>query len=135
MKKALCRFVVIPLLFSAGILLAGEEVGHYSNMRVSADTGDCGGFQLWLKKSGQTLGGELAAFEGDCGPVKKKLEDVKYDAKTGALSFRAVYMSDDFYCTFKGTLKRDRVAGTISVFQKQGNEKPHSEMVNLLKEE
>jgi len=136
MKKAIYMLaVVVSLVFSEGIILAGDKADHYSNVRVSGETGDCGGFELWLTKSGQSFSGEFAGHEGDCGADKKKLEDVKYDAKTGALSFKAPYLSDDFYCTFKGTVKKDRVSGTIRLFQKKSKEMTYSEKVNLLKEE
>ncbi len=135
MKKTICVFVaVVFLVYPAGFLLAGDAAEHYSNVRISEETGDCGGFELWLTKSGQTFTGEFAGHEGDCGADKKKIEDVKYDPKTGALSFKAVYLSDDFYCTFKGTVKKDRISGTIRLFQKATKEMTYSEKVDLLKE-
>ncbi len=135
MKKAIYVLaVVVSLVLPGGIILAGDEADHYSNVRVSEETGDCGGFELWLTKSGQSFSGEFAGHEGDCGADKKKVEDVKYDPKTGALSFRAVYLSDDFYCTFKGTVKKDRVSGMIRLFQKASGEMTYSEKVDLLKE-
>jgi hypothetical protein len=137
MKKAIyvLAVVVISLVLPEGIILAGDAADHYSNVRVSGETGDCGGFELWLTKSGQSFNGEFAGHEGDCGADKKKIEDVKYDPKTGALSFKATYLSDDFYCTFKGTMKKDRVSGTVRLFQKASREMTYSERVDLLKEE
>lgn len=135
MKKMISMLaVVFVLVLPAGFLLAADEAEHYSNVRISGETGDCGGFELWLKKNGQSFTGEFAGHEGDCGADKKKIEDVKYDPKTGALSFKAVYLSDDFYCTFKGTVKKDRVSGTIRLFQKATKEMTYSEKVDLLKE-
>jgi hypothetical protein len=135
MKKTIIMFAaVVVLVIPAGFLLAGDEAEHYSNVRMSEETGDCGGFELWLTKSGRSFSGEFAGHERDCGADKKKIEDVKYDLKTGALSFRAVYLTDDFYCTFKGTVKKDRVSGTIRLFQKKSREMTYSEKVDLLKE-
>ena len=135
MKKAIYVLaVVVSLVLPEGVILAGEEADHYSNVRVSEETGDCGGFELWLTKSGRSFTGEFAGHEGDCGVDKKKIEDVKYDPKTGALSFKAVYLSDDFYSTFKGTVKKDRVSGTVRLFQKKSREMTYSEKVDLLKE-
>lgn len=135
MKKAIYALAVVVLLvLPESIILAGDAADHYSNVRVSEETGDCGGFELWLTKSGQSFTGEFAGHEGDCGVDKKKIEDVKYDPKTGALSFKAVYLSDDFYSTFKGTVKKDRVLGTVRLFQKKSREMTYSEKVDLLKE-
>ncbi len=137
MKKAIYVLAaVIFLVLQAGFLLAGNAADHYSNVSMNGETGDCGGFELWLTKSGKSFTGEFVGHEGDCGAEnKKKIEDVKYDPKTGALSFRAVYLTDDFYCTFKGTVKKDRVSGTVRLFQKASKEMTYSEKVDLLKEE
>jgi hypothetical protein len=142
LKKSIYAILIVSLLLS-GLLIAraspstgavgSEMAGHFSNQKMSAETGDCGGYDLWLTKSGQSLQGELAVYEGNCESNKWKLESVNYDPKTGAFSFKAPYYHDDFYWVFKGTLKRDRVSGTFSLFEKASKENTFNDKVILLK--
>jgi len=70
MKKLIYTLVIVTLL-PTGLLLAEapstnvantETTGHFSNQRISAESGDCGGYELWLMKKGQALQGQLAVY-------------------------------------------------------------------------
>lgn len=108
-------------------------IGLFSNFNMNGETGDCGGYELWLFKRGPSLDGQLAVYEGNCESEKKKIEDVRYNPKTGSLSFKAAYYSDDFFWAFKGTLKKDRALGTFSVFEKTSRKNTYNDKVILLK--
>jgi hypothetical protein len=141
MKKFIYILVIISLLPS-GLLLAGppstnvadtETTDHFSGRKISAASGDCGGYELWLTKNGYSLRGQLAVYEGSCETKKWEIESVQYDPKTGNLSFKAPYYQDNFVWEFKGTLKKDRVSGTLSLFEKASKESNSDEKLILLK--
>ena len=137
MKKRLYLLVILTLLPSLSFLArpsstvaAGEDTNHFSNRRVSAQSGDCGGYDLWLTKSGQSFKGQLAFYEGSCETKKWDIESVQYDPKTGALSFKAPYFQD-FNWEFMGTLKKNRVLGMFKLFEKGSKEETSSNKVVL----
>lgn len=142
LKKSIHVHVIVSLLLS-GLVLAGaspstgavgsETTGHFSNWKLSAETGDCGGYELWLTKSGQLLQGQIAVYEGNCESNKWEIENIKYAPKTGDFSFKAPYYHDNFVWVFKGTLREDRVSGTFSLIEKTSNENTFNDRVILLK--
>jgi hypothetical protein len=142
LKKSIYVIKIISLILFSGLLLAGapstdvvgsESAGHFSDQKISAETGDCGGFELWLTKSGQALQGQLAVYEGSCETKKWTIENVKYDPKTGNLTFNAPYYQENFVWLFRGTLRKDRVSGTFSLFDKASKENTFDDKVILLK--
>jgi len=137
MKKRIYLLVILALLSSLFLLAGpaptvatGEDANHFSNQWVSAQSGDCGGYDLWLTKSGQSFKGQLAFYEGSCETKKWDIESVKYDPKTGDLSFKAPYFQD-FIWEFRGILKKDRVSGIFKLFEKGSKQDPSGEKVVL----
>lgn len=112
---------------------AAETIGHFSNWQTSPETGDCGGYELWLTKRGNLIQGQLAVYEGNCESQKWNLKNVEYDSKTGSLSFKAPYYHNDFFWKFKGTLWKDRISGTFSLFEVATKENTYNDKVILLK--
>lgn len=143
LKKASFPPVIAAFLFSIGPQLAepilknaaaAETTGHFSNWHTSPETGDCGGYEVWLTDRGKSLQGRLAVYEGNCESQKGDLENVHYEPTSGSLSFKAPYYHDDFYWIFKGTLRKDRMAGTFSLFEAATKENTYNDKVILLRD-
>jgi hypothetical protein len=143
LKKAIYIFTIFTFSFFSSLpVVAGstssddsksQKIGLFSNFTVNGETGDCGGYELWLFKKDGSIYGELAVYEGNCTSEKKRIEDVKYNPKTGAMSFKVAYYSEDALWMFKGTLKNERLIGTFSVVSKADKKDTFSDKVVLSK--
>ncbi|WP_243374267.1 hypothetical protein [Geotalea sp. SG265] len=143
MRKVIYIFTLFVLpFFSAKPLIAGshssdasknQNIGLFSNFTVNGETGDCGGYELWLFKKDDSLYGQLAVYEGNCTAEKKKIGDVKYNSKTGMLSFKTAYYTNESLWIFKGILQSNTLSGTFSVVTKASKEKTFEDRVVLSK--
>jgi hypothetical protein len=121
-------------------------VGEFSSMHQTSEHAYGYSVQLW--RSGNELFGFLSAADGLAGDTPTGLlEDVHFDAATGALSFTAklsvgsVYLgkgkqeaTHDFF-TFKGTFQNEKIlSGTLTHADKlQPGQVPISERLRLVK--
>ena len=100
-------------------------IGYFSNMRFTEEHAYGYSVELW-RQSGDTLLGLFFSSEGLQGDTPTGLlEDVKFDMKTGKLSFRAKLSTGVVFSKehdsvpsrdvfeFSGTLGKDRLAGTL----------------------
>lgn len=99
---------------------ARQSVGIFSNVLVGDETGDCGGYKVWLWKENDKVVGQLAFFEGGCKEYPKPLFDVKYDEKTGELSFKVITDQERYVTKFHGELGADVIMGEMSMEDKLG---------------
>jgi hypothetical protein len=121
-------------------------VGEFSNMHHTSEHAYGYSVQLW--RNGYKLFGFLSDADGFAGDTPTGLlEDVHFDAATGALSFTAklsvgsVYLgkgqqeaTHDFF-TFKGTFQNEKIlSGTLTHADKlQPGQVPISERLRLVK--
>ncbi len=124
-------FPIFAVLLSSPVALVAQDaerpisvVGHFSNMRLTEE--HAYGYSVELWRQGDLLLGFFLASEGLQGDTPTGLlGDLKHDAKTGALSFRArlsigvVYSQEhdgvpsrDVF-EFAGILGKHRLAGTL----------------------
>ena len=87
-----------------------EIIGTFSNMTIIKEEGDCLGIEVKLWKDGKAVRGELKDYEGECNVTPVALKDVKYDAKTGHISFKAIN-NQKFIHVFDGTLSKGSLIG------------------------
>ena len=110
------RHVVVPAIV-LGLLATSplhadswSRMGAFSNMRFTRDHAYGYSAQLW--RHDDTLVGYLLFADGpDVDTPLGVLENVKFDAKTGALSFSAM-LCDRF--DFAGTLKGNVLSGAVT---------------------
>jgi hypothetical protein len=133
-KKIL--LVSLSLFLSIPLFAASQKVsiGTFSNKEVNPDEGDCLGREVSLWKEGDELRGQLKPYEGNCEVEGIGLMNLKYDGKTGALSFEAPGSPEQFIWLFQGNLQKDKLVGTLDLVNK-GDRKasPNIEKIILKK--
>ena len=124
-----------------------EVLGTFSNVRHTEE--HAYGYSLRLWKEGNQLFGLLSVYTGEpSDPPVGILEDVKFDPRTGQLSFSARLSTGLVYArnysgvpsrdrfTFKGVLTRRQVTGTLTRSdQLFPNARPTSERIKLRRSE
>jgi len=93
-------------------------IGVFSNVAVSAQTGDCDGIsiQLWKLRDdtgNQKISGSFYDAGGGCPGALWPISEAIFDASTGRIQLVATEGSERMVLAFKGTIESKRMKGEI----------------------
>lgn len=91
-----------------------KPIGYFTDMRMSGETGDCAGYDLWLFNGATSIEGELSVYEGNCEDARRAITVTEYNAQEGSLAFTAKGHDDDSVYSFVGFVRSDKVEGVIT---------------------
>jgi len=126
------RSVVFSVLLIAGFfLLVGcdkkpKAMDFYSSVTKSKETGDCGGFSVWLEKKGDTYHkGFLAIYEGGCKTYKREVFEVDHDPVTRKLAFLSKTSNPKEWFIFAGHAHPKGLVGELRLFDPKTRKSLH----------
>lgn len=111
-----------------------EYIGTFTNKSVNSETGDCLGREVEIWKENGVLSGVLKAYEGNCSIAGVPLTKIKFDPKSGNLSFNANGPMESLIWIFVGKVAPQQLSGSLDLTDKKtGTKSPNYENLILEK--
>ena len=120
-SKKKMKYILLMWAMTAMPLKAELPLGKFDNMSFFPETGDEGGYEITLKKTGSSFAGELVYAAGERQPAEK-LQNITCNEKTGSCEFKCKTLSATQNCSLLKVeggvilfLKADKKAALLAV--------------------